>query len=239
MEKHTAPVVLDPSGSDIQGESARLRERGPVAAVELPGGVRAWSVTDAALLEDLLAGPEVSKNATRHWPAFRDGAIGADWPLTPWVAPQNMFTAYGDDHRRLRRIVAPAFTHRRTTALEPRIAEITGALLDDLAAIPPGTPVDLRERFAYPLPIQVICELMGVPEELHARLRKCVDGVFDTSLSPEQSQANYTNLYALMYELVAYRRAHPGDDMTSLLVAATDDPGTPLSEQELVDTLML
>lgn len=239
MDKHTAPIVLDPSGSDIQGESARLRERGPVTAVELPGGVRAWSVTDAVLLKELLAGPEVSKNAARHWPAFRDGAIPADWPLTPWVAVQNMFTAYGDDHRRLRRIVAPAFTHRRTTALEPRIAAITEALLDDLAATPPRTPVDLRARLAYPLPIQVICELMGVPEDLQPRVRKCVDGVFDTSLAPEQSQANYADLYTLMYELVAHRRDHPGEDMTSLLVAASDDPGTPLSELELVDTLML
>ncbi|MEU4313963.1 cytochrome P450 [Nocardia sp. NPDC024068] len=239
MEKHITPVVLDPAGADIQAESARLRDLGPVAAVELPGGVHAWSVTDAALLKELLAGPEVSKNAAQHWPAFRNGEIPADWPLTPWVAVQNMFTAYGDDHRRLRRIVAPAFTHRRTTALKPRIAEITEDLLGALAAIPPGTVVDLREQLAYPLPIRVICELMGVPGHMHANLRKCVDGVFDTSLSPEQSQENYADLYALMYALIAYRRENPGDDMTSLLVAASDDPETALGEKELADTLML
>ncbi|GAA5051484.1 cytochrome P450 family protein [Nocardia callitridis] len=239
MAKHTTPVVLDPTGSDIQGESARLRERGPAALVELPGGIRAWSVTDAAVLEQLLSGPDVSKNARQHWPAFRDGEIAEDWPLLPWVAVNNMFTAYGPDHRRLRKIVAPAFTHRRTTALEPRIHEITEELLDGLAATPAGTPTDLRERFAYPLPIRVICELMGVPADLRTRLRQCVDGVFDTSLSPEQSQANYAALYELMFELVARRRDHPGDDMTSLLVAAADDVDTPLTELELVDTLML
>ncbi|MFI5717116.1 cytochrome P450 [Nocardia sp. NPDC051750] len=239
MEKHITPVVLDPTGSDIQGESAHLRERGPVTRIELPGGVPAWSITDAALLEQLLAGPEVSKDPRQHWPAFRNGEIAADWPLLPWVAVNNMFTAYGAEHRRLRKIVAPAFTHRRTMALKPRIEQITGELLADLAATPAGTAVDLRERLAYPLPIRVISELMGVPEELQANLRKCVDGVFDTSLSPEESAANYTDLYGVIFRLVAYRREHPGDDMTTLLVADTADTETPLTEQELADTLML
>ena len=239
MNEHAVPVALDPTGSDIQGENARLRARGPVTRVMLPGDVPAWSITDAALLEELLSGPDVSKDPRQHWPAFYNGEIPADWPLLPWVGVDNMFTAYGADHRRLRKIVAPGFTHRRTTALQPRIGEITTELLDELAATPAGTAVDLRERLAYPLPIRVICELMGVPIELHDTLHKCVDGVFDTSLSPEESQANYAELYELMFRLVAYRREHGGDDMTSLLVAATDDTDNPLTEQELVDTLML
>ncbi|WP_063126436.1 cytochrome P450 [Nocardia fusca] len=86
MQDPTAPFVLDPGGSDIQGEIARIRAQGPVSAVELPGGVRAWSVTDAALLEEILAGPQVSKDARQHWPAFRNGEISAEWPLLPWVA---------------------------------------------------------------------------------------------------------------------------------------------------------
>ncbi|MCC3332824.1 cytochrome P450 family protein [Nocardia abscessus] len=234
------PIVLDLTGSDIQGEAARLRERGPVALVELPGGVPAWSITDAVVLKSLLADPRVSKDPRQHWAAFMNGEITQEWPLHPWVAVDNMFTAYGSEHRRLRKLVAPAFTHRRTVALRPRIEAITAGLLDQLAATPRGTAVDLREGYAYPVPIQVITELMGVPEDLGPGVRKCVDGFFDTSFGPEEAQANYLEMYRLISELVAYRRETPGDDITSVLIASRDEEdGSQLTEKELVDTLML
>ncbi|MGW6422430.1 cytochrome P450 family protein [Nocardia sp. NPDC055053] len=234
------PIVLDPTGADIQGESARIQQRGPVALVELPGGVPAWSVTDQAVLRSLLADPRVSKDPRQHWMSFINGEITEAWPLLPWVAVDNMFTAYGPDHRRLRRLVSPAFSHRRSTALRPRIAEITESLLDALAAVPAGEPVDLRTGFAYPVPIRVITELLGVPDELGPALHKCVDGFFDGSFTAEQAQANYLEMYRLVSELVAFRREHPGDDVTSVLIATRDeDHGSTLSEKELVDTLML
>ncbi|MFD6388561.1 cytochrome P450 [Nocardia sp. NPDC060259] len=234
------PIVLDSTGADIQGESARIQQRGPVALVELPGGVPAWSVTDQAVLRSLLADPRVSKDPRQHWMSFINGEITEAWPLLPWVAVDNMFTAYGADHRRLRRLVSPAFSHRRSMALRPRIAEITESLLDALAAVPAGEPVDLRTGFAYPVPIRVITELLGVPDELGPALHKCVDGFFDGSFTAEQAQANYLEMYRLVSELVDFRRRNPGDDVTSVLIATRDeDHDSPLSEKELVDTLML
>ncbi|WP_433193735.1 cytochrome P450 family protein [Nocardia sp. CA-107356] len=234
------PIALDLTGADIQGENERIRARGPVALVALPGGVPAWSVTDAAVLKSLLADPRVSKDPRQHWTSFINGEITQEWPLYPWVAVDNMFTAYGPDHRRLRRLVSPAFTHRRTTALRPRIEAITDDLLNALAATPKGEAADLREGFAYPVPIEIITEMMGVPEHLGAGMRICVDGFFDTSFGPEQAQANYLEMYRLVSELVAYRRETPGDDVTSVLIATRDeDDGSQLSEKELVDTLML
>src|SRR5690606_26582159 len=88
---------------------ASIRARGPVALVELPGGVPAWSATDADALQSLLADPRVSKDPRRHWPAFNNGEITADWPMYTWVAVDSMFTAYGADHRRLRKCVDTYF----------------------------------------------------------------------------------------------------------------------------------
>ncbi|MEV6777476.1 cytochrome P450 family protein [Streptomyces syringium] len=206
----------------------------------------AWAVTTRPLLKELLTDPRVSKDPRRHWPTWINGEISPDWPLYTWVAVQNMFTAYGSDHKRLRVLVSKAFTARRTAALRPRIEEMTADLLDTLAAHGPDEIVDLREGYAYPIPIQVICELFGVDAvndtETREGLRRCVDSLFHTSADPEEVTANYTELYALLGQIVAAKRENPGDDMTSVLISAREEDGpggSRLSEQELVDTLLL
>ncbi|NBE97968.1 cytochrome P450 [Nonomuraea sp. KC401] len=233
------PFVIDPSGSDVLGEAERIRALGPVARVEMPGGVRAWAVSDQALLRRLLVDPRVSKDAGRHWPAWIKGEIPMDWPLFPWVAVRNMLTAYGADHRRLRGLIAGAFTARRVTALRPRIEAITGDLLDDLAGLPAGAPIDLRDRYTYQLPIKVICELFGIADEAtRVEVSRCVDLLFNVGKAPEESAAAFPRLQGLLRDLVAEKRERPGDDLSSDLIAARDDT-SPLSEEELVDTLAL
>jgi cytochrome P450 len=201
--------------------------------------VVAWAVTSQDLLRELLTDSRVSKDPRQHWPRWINGEITSEWPLFTWVAVRNMFTAYGKEHRRLRSLIAKAFTARRTEAQRPRIEQITTDLLDALAARPRGEVVDLREGFAYPLPIEVICQLFGVPDVMRPGLRRVVDGIFDTTATPEQATALQEDLYAILHELVATKRQSFGDDLASGLITARDEDGSSLTEAELVDTVIL
>ncbi|HEY8982673.1 MAG TPA: cytochrome P450 [Streptomyces sp.] len=226
--------VLDPTGAGREVEHRVLRERGPVSRVDVLG-VEVWAVAEPGVLKELLTSPDVSKDARAHWPSFAE--VVPRWPLALWVAVENMFTAYGGDHRRLRQMVAPSFTARRMKALAPTVA---GMVAELVGALPGGEGVvDLRERLAYPLPIAVISHLLGVPAGQADGFREVVDGVFDTTLTPEQAQANTALLYEKLAELIRTKRKAPGDDLTSQFIAVRDEEGTGFTEEELLGTMVL
>ncbi|SCK40039.1 Cytochrome P450 [Streptomyces sp. WMMB 714] len=241
-QAHTSGVphlVLDPYGRDHHGEAARLRERGPVVRVELPGDVTAWSVARHDLLTQLVMDPRISKD-WHNWGAMQRGEIPDDWPLIGMVKVTNMVTADGAEHRRLRKLVSQTFTARRVEELRPRTTAIVDRLLDELPshAESDGT-VDLRRHLAYPVPMQVISDLFGIPEYERPELREAVDKIFRSDLDPEEVAANQIAVYQLLARVVELRGRERGDDLTSALVTAREAEPDALTQEELVGTLLV
>ncbi|WP_406726888.1 cytochrome P450 [Streptomyces sp. GD-15H] len=231
------PLHLDPFVSDLDGESAALRAAGPLAPVVLPGGVPVWAVTHHAEAKKLLTDPRVVKDIN-VWGAWQRGEIAPDWPLIGLAnPPRSMLTVDGADHRRLRTLVAQALTPRRVERMRERITELTEGLLDRVAE-QPGEVVDLKAAFAYPLPMYVIADLMGLAEERLPRLKELFEKFFSTQTPPEEVVATLTELAGIMAETVAGKRESPGDDLTSALVQASEN-GDHLTDEEIVSTLQL
>ncbi|MDG9689990.1 cytochrome P450 [Streptomyces mutabilis] len=231
-----ARIPLDPFVTDLDGESARLRAAGPLAAVELPGGVPVWAVTHHAEAKALLTDPRLVKDIN-VWGAWRRGEIPADWPLIGLANPgRSMLTVDGAEHRRLRTLVAQALTVRRVEHMRGRITELTDRLLDELPA--DGGVVDLKAAFAYPLPMYVVADLMGIEEVRLPRLKVLFEKFFSTQTPPEEVVSTLTELAGIMGDTVAAKRAAPGDDLTSALILASED-GDHLTDAEIVSTLQL
>lgn len=235
-----APHRPDPSGGCPHADNARLLARGAVAPVVLPGEIEGMAVLGHDALKEFLAHPDVAKDA-RHFTALREGRIADGWPLRTFATVQGMTTADGDDHRRLRSLVSRAFTARRVEQLRPRVEELTASLLDDLAraAASGGGVADLRRHFALPLPMGVISELLGVEDRYRDRLHQLSNQVVATDIGPQQAVAANRELVAVLAEIAAAKAERPGDDLTSALIAARDEGGDRLSQQELIGTLVL
>lgn len=239
VSDRTDRFALDPFGADIPGESARLRALGPIVPVDLPGGIPVWAPTGYDTLKELILDPRVSKDPRQHWRLWPEIAEHPSWGwILGWVGVVNMLSTYGTDHARLRKLVAPSFTQRRTEVMRPRVEAITGELLD---ALDKGdAEVDLKAGFAHPLPMRMICELFGVPDELQEATGTLIAAIMDTSdPSPEHAAFVQEQIGTVLPALIAHRSEHPGDDLTTELIRVRDEDGDRLSDEELLYTLLL
>ncbi|MFF8190621.1 cytochrome P450 [Streptomyces bobili] len=235
----TDRIVLDPFGSDLHAESARLRALGPIVPIELPGGIPAWAPTGYDTLRELILDPQVSKDPRKHWRLWPELGAHPTWGwILGWVGVVNMLSTYGTDHARLRRLVAPSFTARRTESLRQRVETITAELLDGLDR--GADTVDLKAAFAHPLPMRIICELFGVPEDMREDHVQLVASIMDTTdPTPEHAARVQERIGSVLGGLIAYKSEHPGDDMTTELIRVRDEEGDRLSGEELLYTLLL
>ncbi|OJF81919.1 cytochrome P450 family protein [Nocardia seriolae] len=229
-------ISIDPMVGDLAGETARLRAAGAVTRIELLG-VPAWTVTDHTVARQLLTDTRLVKDIDA-WKLWTDGVVTRQWPLIGMIdAGRSMFTVDGPEHRRLRIKTTQALTPRRLEELRPNIERLTKELLDDLdEAGGDGAAVDLKAVFAYPLPMRVISELMGVPRADHPMLLDWYKKFFSMVTPQDERLQIIEDMDVYFTEMVRRKTAEPGDDLTSALILA-DEGGEPLTEEEVVGNL--
>ncbi|MGW1375094.1 cytochrome P450 family protein [Streptomyces sp. NPDC002446] len=240
----TAPVADAFGDADFMQDPhavyRRLREQGPVHRTTLPkavplfGGLPVWVVstysavraalTDARLSTDL---KHTSALFARHGTDTAGGAFGA-------ALARHMLHSDQPDHTRLRKLVNKAFTPGAVDRLRPRIEAITSGLLD---AMKGREEVDLLAEFAFPLPVTVICELLGVPEADRADFTRWSQHLV-SGPTAEAVGAAQASMVGYLTELTAAKRADPQDDILSALVQARD-AGDRLADSELVPMAFL
>ncbi|KWW99116.1 cytochrome P450 [Carbonactinospora thermoautotrophica] len=224
--RHDVPQLFTPEfTADPYRTYAWLREHEPVKRVRLPSGMEAWLVTRYADARRALADPRLSKDPRHDYPAWRRGLVGLPGEER-YDLGFHVLNADPPDHTRLRRLVNKAFTPRRVAGLAPRIQQLTDQMLDEIA---PRGEADLMGALAHPLPIIVICELMGVPEAERAMFRSWVDPHAGSRGGIGRSTGK---LRDYLHDLIDRKRAEPRDDLLSALVRAHDEEGS-LDQVEL------
>jgi cytochrome P450 len=214
---------------------AQVRADGPVHAVTLADGHPAWLIVGHQEAKAALNHPDLSKDM--HAALAHDAAVVAQGLPGPAFA-RHMLSVDPPDHTRLRRLAAAAFSGPRITALRPHIQAIVDGLLDDLEACG-DTVVDLVKGFTFPLPFTVISELLGVPEPDRHHLGSSFTTLLAPSSSPKppaQAVAASQSIVRYLTELLARKRATPGNDLVTDVVHAADEAGA-LSEQEMLSTI--
>jgi cytochrome P450 RapN len=221
---HPFPTVatqgLDPD--PILGE---LRDTEGIARIQPPYGGECWIALRYEDVKAVLSDPRFSRSAT----------VGLDIARTQPVLhiEGSILGMDGADHTRIRRLVSATFTARRVEALRPRAQDLVDSLLDAMEAH--GPPADLVEMLALPLPITMICELLGVPYEDRHRFRAWAD-TFMTSggFTVEEVMNAHERLAGYLAEMIDARRREPTADLLGALVTVRDTEGDRLSEEELV-----
>ncbi|MFF3121245.1 cytochrome P450 [Streptomyces sp. NPDC057908] len=203
----------------------KLRAAGPVHTIRTDEFERIWLVVGYGEGRAALADQRLGK----EWQGLVDRPEGND----PIFA--NMLELDAPHHTRLRKLVTREFTARRVEALRPRVQQITDELLD--AMVPSGR-ADLVDALAFPLPMTVICELIGVPDLDRNTFRKLSNDVVTPS-TPEQEREAVTAMGVFLAELIEDKRCSPGDDLMSALVRTRDEEGDGLSPDELVGMAFL
>lgn len=222
----TAPAPLEPPR-----EWAELRQKCPVARVTLPSGDQAALLTRYADVKSALSDPRLSREGLTLPDAARISAGD-----TEDIFNSPMAKALNDEgHTRWRRMVGKWFTAKRMSALQPGMEVMADQLVDNMVA--GGQPADLVEHLAFPLPVFVICNMLGVPESDRDKFKAWSDTFLNlTRYTRAETEAAYGEFADYMSGLIDDKRRAPGEDLLTLLLSGSDAEGEPMSDAGLTAT---
>ncbi|MGW6745015.1 GntR family transcriptional regulator [Streptomyces sp. NPDC055025] len=233
------PLTLGPTGRCTTTEMARLGAAGPLVPVSLPGGVPAIALTREGLLRTMLRGPGLSADARRYWSLWPQAATRPEWAwVLGWTGVTSLSAAGNGDHSRLRTVVSPHLA-ARFLKIEHHVPVLSRHLLRTAANTAGDRPVDLRAHYARPHGMDVICHLLGVPDHLRRRLESPVTRLLDVSVSAGEAAGILSRIESVMKDLVTLKQTHPGDDLTTDLLAGPADGQTlPLMLRQVFGTCL-
>lgn len=234
----TQDILFDPDYWNRAHEvHAVLRAEGDVHRARMPNGVTVFVIGGHAAARAALADPRLSKDSEALKALLGRQLVdaGHSGNLSGMFAPHMMFRD-GDAHTRLRRLVSAKFTPRMMEAMRPQIEKLTNELLDNLSELPHDHPVDVIDQFAFPLPVTVICDLLGVPHTDRDSLRRWTAALMEDD--PDVVNPASKQMETYFAALIAAKRAKPGGDLLSSLVQVATEEDR-LRPEELMGTVFL
>jgi cytochrome P450 len=217
-----------PSALEPPAEWARLRQDCPVARVRMASGDEAVLLTRYGDVRQVLSDHRFSRQLTAQDAARVSADEGVTFDETPTPAT-------GPGHLRWRRLVGRTFSARRMEAMRPRIAAMAEHLIDEMLAA--GQPADLVSGFGLPLPVWVICDLLGLPNTDRDRFSYWSSIMLNvTRYSRTEIETGLAEFDEYLLGHIADKRAAPGDDLLSELITVVDAEDGRLSEEELLST---
>ncbi|WP_424531244.1 cytochrome P450 [Sphaerisporangium viridialbum] len=225
------PVTLPMSRAnpvDPPDDLRRWREEGPIRPMLYADGHVGWLATRYETVRAVLADPRFSTRIEFMHPPIGDRLRQAALRKRPGF----FLREDPPEHTRFRKLLTGQFTVRRMKQLEPRIEKITSDRLDAMEKA--GSPADLVELFALPIPSLVICELLGVPYADHARFQRDSAKLLNLGSRPEQVREALDGLMEYLHDLVVSKRTEPDDALISGLVATGQ-----LNDEEITGVAVL
>jgi cytochrome P450 len=223
-----------PSAAALEppAEWARLQQECPVARATLPSGDDAALVTRYEDVKRVLSDPRFTRptpadDAARVADVESGGVFNSEMAT---VLPQ-----HGEAHLKWRRMIGKWFTAKRMNALRPGIEAMAERLVDEM--VEQGAPADLKAGVGFPLPVWVICDMLGVPDSDRDRFAHWSDLMLSmTRFTQAEMDAAQAEFGRYMAGHITAKRAQPGDDLLSALITDTDADGARMSDATLVAT---
>ncbi|MGB8209150.1 MAG: cytochrome P450 [Mycobacterium sp.] len=210
MPTSAQPPVQQTSPPGVAPGPPTPQSHGTIHRIRTSVGDEAWLVTDYTQVRRLLDDDRLGRSHRQPEAAARTGQSAL------FGGPVGNFDTEAEDHARFRALLQPHFSPKHMRSLAPRVEALTAGLLDDLAD--QGPPADLHAKLALPLPVLVICELLGVPYRDRNQFRTWTQDAANV-LDPVRSEQGLAQLYDYGITLVEHKRAHPANDVISRLCA--------------------